>query len=83
MNGGQVAVSVCKGWVDLNSPAVALHGTIDVLHLLQSVPHVAVCISKVGVDSGGGGGRIITLPSSLTQVGSLPDGFLVVDQCLS
>ncbi len=51
MDGGQVAVSVSKGRVDLDGPAVALHGTIDVLHLLQSVAHVAIRVSKVGVDS--------------------------------
>ena len=43
-------MGIGKGWVNLNGSGVALKGSIDVLHLLQCVPHVAVSISKVGVD---------------------------------
>ena len=50
MDRGKVAMGVSKGWVDLNSSSVALHGAINILHLLQGVAHVAVGISKVGVD---------------------------------
>lgn len=78
-------MSISKGWVDLNGPTVALHGTIDVLHLFQSVAHVTVRISKVGVDSVGGDQHYLQyLP--LLQGGdfrNIPDSFLVVDQCLS
>ena len=51
MDGGKVAVCICKGWVDLYGPRVALHGSRNVLHLLQSVTHVAVRICKVWVDA--------------------------------
>ena len=44
--GGQVAVGVGEGRVDLNSPGVALECALYVLHLLQCVPHVGVGISK-------------------------------------
>ena len=43
-------MGIGKGWVDLNGSGVALQGSIDVLHLLQSVTHVAVGISEVRVD---------------------------------
>ena len=43
-------MGIGKSWVDLYGSGVALQGSIDVLHLLQSVPHVAIGISKVGVD---------------------------------
>lgn len=43
-------MSVGKGWIDLNGTSVALKSPIDVLHLLQSVTHIAVGISKVGMD---------------------------------
>ncbi len=52
MHRGEVTVGICKSWVDLDGPAVALHGSCDVLHLLQSVPHVTVRICKIGVDPG-------------------------------
>lgn len=53
-------MGVGKGWIDLDSAGIALEGTGNVLQLLQSVPHVAVGISKVRVDpeeGGGGEGR--------------------------
>lgn len=50
MHRGKVTVGISKGWVDLDGPAVALHGSCDVLHLFQRVAHIAVCISKVRVD---------------------------------
>ena len=43
-------MGISKGRVYLDGSTVALHGTIHILHLLQSVAHVAVCVSKVGVD---------------------------------
>ncbi len=43
-------MGIGKGWVDLNGSGVALQRSTDILHLLESVPHVAVGISKVGVD---------------------------------
>ena len=43
-------MGIGKGRVDLDGSGIALKGSIDVLHLLQGVTHVAVCISKVGVD---------------------------------
>ena len=47
-------MGISKGRVYLDGSTVALHGTIHILHLLQSVAHVAVCVSKVGVDPMGG-----------------------------
>lgn len=44
-------MSISKGRVDLDGSAVTLHGTINVLHLLQSVAHVAIGVRKVGMDS--------------------------------
>ena len=43
-------MGVGEGGVDLDGSGVALHGTIDILHLLEGVPHVAVSICKVGMD---------------------------------
>ena len=59
MDRGKVAVSISERRVDLNGSCVALHCSLYVLHLFQSVAHVAVSISKIGVDTGGGGGRNI------------------------
>ena len=50
MDGSEIAVGVGKGGVNLNGTSVALECSIYVLHLLQCVPHVAVGISKVGMD---------------------------------
>ena len=44
-------MGVGKGGVNLYRTGVALHCSVDVLHLLESVAHVAVGIGKVGVDS--------------------------------
>lgn len=50
MNGGQVAVGVGEGGVDLDGAGVALQRSLHVLHLLQRVAHVGVGISKGGAD---------------------------------
>lgn len=46
MNGGQVAVSICKSRVDLNGTCVALQCPLHILHFFQGVPHVGISISK-------------------------------------
>ena len=50
MYGGEIAVGIGKGRVYLYGSGIALQGTIDILHLLKSVAHVAIGISEVGVD---------------------------------
>ena len=51
IDGCQVTVGVCKGWVDLDGPSVALHSPLHVLHLFQRVTHVTEGIGKVRVDT--------------------------------
>ena len=51
VDGGQIAVGVGEGRVDLNGPRVALQRSVDVLHLLQRVAHVAVGIGERRLDS--------------------------------
>ncbi len=53
-------MGVGEGWVDLDGSTVALHSTIDILHLLESVPHVTVGIGKVRMDPGARDKHIIT-----------------------
>lgn len=43
-------MSVSKRRVDLYGTRIALHGSIDVLHLFEGVAHVAVGIGKVWMD---------------------------------
>ena len=52
MDGGQIAMSISKGRVYLDSSGVTLEGTLDILHLLQGVTHIGVSIRKRGRDSG-------------------------------
>ena len=54
VNGCEVGVGVGESGVDLNVPGVAIGGTLDVMHLLQSVAHVGVGVRKSRLDSGGG-----------------------------
>lgn len=51
VNGGQIAVSVGEGWVDLDGTCIALQCALDVLHLLQGVAHVAVSVRKRRLDA--------------------------------
>ena len=53
MNGGEVAVRVGEGRVDLDGARVALQRRRDVLHLLQRVAHVAVGVSERRLDADG------------------------------
>jgi len=46
--GGQVAVGISKGRIDLNGASVALKGRLQILHLLQRVAHVGVSIREGG-----------------------------------
>ena len=46
-----MGVGKCRVYLD--GPGVALHGSIDVLHLLEGVAHVAVGVCEVWVDSDG------------------------------
>lgn len=46
MNGSQIAVGICKCRVNLNGTSVTLQGSLNILHLLQSVSHVRVGIGK-------------------------------------
>ena len=61
----QVGVRVGEGGVDLDGSGVALHGPLDVVHLLEGVAHVGVGVGegrldpaqegrKEGIISGGG-----------------------------
>ena len=52
MYGSKITMGICKCWIDLYGPSVALKGALDILHLLQGVPHVAVRISKGGMYPG-------------------------------
>ena len=45
-----MGISKCR--VDLDSSSVALHGTLDILHLFERVTHVRISISKVWMDPG-------------------------------
>jgi hypothetical protein len=44
-------VRISKCWVDLDGSSVALESSLDVLHFLQSIAHVAVSICKCWLDS--------------------------------
>lgn len=46
MYGGQVTVGICKRWVDLYSPCIALQSPLNILHFFQGITHVGVGISK-------------------------------------
>ena len=54
VDGGQVAVCVSEGGVDLNGARVALQRSLHILHLLQSVAHVGVGVRKRRADPGAG-----------------------------
>lgn len=43
-------MSIGKRRIYLNSPCVTLECAINVLHLLQSVSHVTVCVGKRWLD---------------------------------
>ena len=49
----QVGVRVGEGGVDLDGSGVALHGPLDVVHLLEGVAHVGVGVGKGRLDSNG------------------------------
>jgi hypothetical protein len=46
----QVAVSIGECWVDLDGSSVALESSLNVLHFLKSITHVAVSIGKRWLD---------------------------------
>lgn len=46
MNGGKIAVCICKGRVYLDGACVTLQSSLNVLHLFQGVAHVGIGISK-------------------------------------
>ena len=50
MDGSKIRVGIGERRIDLNGSRVALKRTVDVLHLLQSVAHVAVSVSKRWLD---------------------------------
>jgi hypothetical protein len=43
-------VSISKRWVDLNGSSVALKSSLNVLHFLKGIAHVAVSICKCWLD---------------------------------
>lgn len=53
VNGSQIAVGICKRRVNLNGTSVTLQGSLNILHLLQSVSHVRIGVSKGRTDSKG------------------------------
>lgn len=65
MNGSQIAVRICKCRVNLNGTSVTLQGALNILHLLQSVSHVRVGISKGGTNSKGENKHFIDLAQKL------------------
>ena len=46
----QVGVRVGEGWVDLDGAGVALESALHVVHLLQGVAHVGVCVGEGRLD---------------------------------
>ena len=46
-------MSVGKRRIDLYRPRIALHRSVNVLHLFERVTHVAVGVGKVRVDANG------------------------------
>ena len=46
-------MSIGKRRIDLNRSRVALHCSVNVLHLFECVSHVAVGVGKVWVDTNG------------------------------
>ena len=46
----QVGVGVGEGGVDLDGSGVALHGPLDVVHLLEGVAHVGVGVREGRLD---------------------------------
>ena len=53
MDRSQVGVRVGEGGVDLNGSGVALHGPLDVVHLLEGVAHVGVGVGEGWLDPDG------------------------------
>lgn len=43
-------MSISEGRIDLDGTSVALQGSLDILHFLQSISHVGIGISKCGAD---------------------------------
>ena len=50
MDGSKIRVGIGERRIDLNGSRVALKRPVNVLHLLQSVAHVAVSVGKRWLD---------------------------------
>ena len=72
-------MSISEGRVDLYGTSITLHGSLNVLHFLKGIPHVAIGIRKRGMDPKWQ--RIIS-DSTLLLLYHLPNSFLIMEKCI-